>query len=394
MLMRYDFHTWQNRIPQGSAKWLAMRDLKADTNEDTVPLSVADMEFQLAPAIRYGLQAYLDSAVLGYTLPTQSYFAAITGWLKRRQNLDIEKEWIETTPGVVEGIGLAVRALTAEGDGIILMTPVYYPFYMTVDLTKRRKLELMLQNTEGRYSIDFEKLEELASDPTAKAILLCSPHNPVGRVWSEAELQNIGRIAKEHNLYVLSDEIHGDLIMPGHQFVSFFNACPDYKDKTIVFTAPSKTFNLAGMQASSCIIPNDEMRAAFQEAKRAAGLFALNSLAYLSTEIAYTQCDGWYEEMIKVIDSNRQMAREYIEQNIPGSIVSPLEGTYLLWVDVRFLGLDPTELEKRMIASNLFFDEGYVFGPGGAGFERINLAAPRSVIKAALERFAQACAAG
>lgn len=389
--MEYDFQTWQNRIAQGSAKWLAMHDLKADTNLDTVPLSVADMEFALAPPIRDGLQAYLDSVVLGYTLPTPPYYAAITSWLKRRQDLDVQKDWIETSPGVVEGIGLAIKTLTQEGDGIIIMTPVYYPFYQIIDLTKRTKIQLQLTNTDGEYSIDFEELARLAAEPGAKAILLCSPHNPVGRVWSRGELQKIGQIAKDHDLYVLSDEIHGDLIMPGHKFTSFFNACPDYMEKSITFTAPSKTFNLAGMQASSVIIPNDEIRTSFQETKRAAGLFALNALAYLSTELAYTQCDGWYEEMLDVIDENRRMAADYIEENVPGAIVSPLEGTYLLWVDLRCLDLDPKELEKRMIARNLFFDEGYVFGPGGEGFERINLAAPRNVIKAALERFALAC---
>lgn len=180
--------------------------------------------------------------------------------------------------------------------------------------------------------------------------------------------------------------------MPGHTFTSFLNACPEYVDRTIVFTAPSKTFNLAGMQASSVIIPNETIRSEFQDTKRAAGMFALNALAYVSTELAYTECDGWYEQMLRVIDTNRQVATEYIEHNIPGAVVSPLEGTYLLWVDLRCLHLDATELEKRMIASNLFFDEGYVFGKDGAGFERINLAAPTSVIKAALERLAQACA--
>lgn len=390
--MRYDFETWQNRMPQGSEKWLAMQRLKPDVGPDIVPLSVADMEFVLAPAIRDGLISYMGTVVLGYTGPTPSYFAAIQSWLDRRQNMHIEQEWIETTPGVVDGIGLALRTITEPGDGVIIMTPVYYPFFDLIDLTGRAKLQMELTNTDGRYSIDFARLEELAADPSAKAILLCSPHNPVGRVWSSEELQQIGQIAEKHNLYVLSDEIHGDLIMPGHTFTPFLNACPGWSDRTITFTAPSKTFNLAGMQAASAIIPNKEIRTAFEQTKRVAGMFMLTTLSYITTQLAYTQCDGWYEEMLQVIDGNRQLATEYIERNIPGAIVTPLEGTYLLWVDLRCLGLDAKEMEQRMIEASLFFDEGYIFGPGGAGFERINLAAPRSVIQAAMERLAQVCA--
>lgn len=389
--MEHDFETWEDRTSQGSAKWLAMHDLKKEKlSPDTVPLSVADMEFMLAPEIRDGIIEHLGTAVLGYTMPTPYYLECVCSWLKRRQNLDVRSEWIETTPGVVTGLDLAIRAFTSEGDGVILMTPVYYPFYQVIELTGRAKLELELLNTDGQYSIDFAALEKLAASGNASAVLLCSPHNPIGRVWKKEELEEIGRIAKAHNLIVLSDEIHGDLIMPGHQFTSWFAACPDLTERSAVFTAPSKTFNLAGMQAASAIIPNREMREQFAQAKRAAGIFTLNALAFTTTELAYTRCDSWYEQMLEVIDGNRRLAADYISRNIPGAVVTPLEGTYLLWVDLRCLGLDATALEKRMINADLFFDEGYIFGSGGAGFERINLAAPRSVIQAALERLAAA----
>lgn len=386
--MNYDFETWQDRTSQGSAKWLAMRELKPDVAPDTVPLSVADMEFQLAPEIREGLCEHLATAVLGYTLPTPYYFACICNWLQRRQNLKVEKDWISPTPGVVNGIGLALSGCLKPGEGVIVMTPVYYPFYRAIEYTDHVQLSLPLTDEAGDYTIDMARLEELAAD--ASAILLCSPHNPVGRVWSKQELEDIGEIAAKNNLLVISDEIHGDLIMPGHTFVPFLNACPDLKEQTITFTAPSKTFNLAGMQASSAIIPNKELRASYEDMKMRRGLFALNALAYTATELAYTRCDGWYKEMLEVIDGNRQLAVDFINREIPDAIVSPLQGTYLLWVDLRFLELDPTELEKRMIAADLFFDEGYVFGEDGAGFERINLAEPRIVLQTALERLAQA----
>lgn len=386
--VNYDFETWQNRASQGSAKWLAMYELKPDVAPDTVPLSVADMEFQLAPEIRDGLCEHLATAVLGYTQPTPYYFECICKWLERRQDLRIEPDWISTTPGVVNGIGLALDGCTQPGDGIIVMTPVYYPFYRIVEYTGRRLISLPLTNDAGRYSIDMSKLDQSAAD--AAAILLCSPHNPVGRVWTQQELEDIGEVAKKHGLLVVSDEIHGDLIMPGHRFVPFLNACPDMHSSTVTFTAPSKTFNLAGMQASSAIIPDKELRAAFEDARMRHGLTLLNALAYTATELAYTRCDGWYEEMLQTIDGNRQLAVEFIRREIPEAVVSPLQGTYLLWVDLRYLKLDPTELEKRMIAADLFFDEGYVFGNEGAGFERINLAVPRSVLRSALERLAAA----
>lgn len=386
--MNYDFETWENRRSQGSAKWNAMYELKPNVSPDTVPLSVADMEFQLAPEIRDGLCEHLATAVLGYTLPTPYYFECIQQWLARRQGLHIQTDWIVPTPGVVNGIGLALSSCTEPGAGIIVMTPVYYPFYKAIEYTGRQQLALPLTDTDGFYTIDMQRLDALAED--AGAILLCSPHNPVGRVWTQQELEDIGEIAERHKLLVFSDEIHGDLIMPGYKHIPFLNACPDLRDRTVLFTAPSKTFNLAGMQASSAIIADKDLRAAFEDAKMRSGQFALNALAYTSTELAYTRCDGWYQEMIEVVDGNRELAVDFIRREIPQAIVSPLQGTYLLWVDLRFLRLDPTELEKRMIAADLFFDEGYVFGEDGAGFERINLAVPRSVLQSALLRFAQA----
>ena len=382
--MTYDFETWMNRAPQGSAKWNAMYELKPNVSPDTVPLSVADMEFQLAPEIRDGLREHLGTALLGYTQPTPYYFECIQQWLARRQDLQVNTSWIVPTPGVVNGIGLALQSCTKSGDGIIVMTPVYYPFYKAIEFTGRRQVGLPLTNTGGFYTIDMKKLDELAAD--AAAILLCSPHNPVGRVWTQQELEDIGEIAARRSLIVLTDEIHGDLIMPGYRHIPFLKACPELEERTVLFTAPSKTFNLAGMQASSAIIPNKELRAAYEDAKMRSGVFALNALAYTSTELAYTRCDGWYEEMIQTINANRQLAEDYISAEIPEAVVSPLQGTYLLWVDLRYLKLDATELEKRMQAADLFFDEGYVFGADGAGFERINLAVPRAVLVSALER--------
>lgn len=351
------------------------------------------MEFCLAPEIRDGLAATLRTTILGYTSPTTAYFDAICSWLQRRQNLHVDPSWIVPTHGVVTGIGLALKACTQPGDGIIVMTPVYYPFFEVIKSTGRTLLEMELTNTGGKYSIDFEILDELASTSRAKALLLCSPHNPVGRVWTQTELQEIGRICKKHNLHVISDEIHADLIMPGFKHTPFLNACPDLKATTISLTAPSKTFNLAGMQAASAIIPNEELRGLFLQAERKTGLVELPSLSYMTTILAYTQCDNWYSAMITTVDMNRQFCEAWLASEIPQVKCTPLEGTYLLWFDLRFLGLDPKELEKAMINADLFFDEGYIFGNGGAGFERMNLATPLSVLQFALVRLRDAVTA-
>lgn len=386
--MIYDFDTWIDRTPQGSEKWLAMHRLKKDVAPDTVPLSVADMEFALAPEIRDGLIEHLGTAVLGYTGPVHYYFDTICQWLEKRQKLFIENSWIVPTAGVVTGIGLAIRSCTEPGDGVIVMTPVYYPFFHVIHETGRTLLQMELTNTMGSYSIDMDMLEKLASDKRAKALLFCSPHNPVGRVWTSEELAAIGDICERHNLYIISDEIHGDLIMPGHCHIPFLNACPRLRERMFLMTAPSKTFNLAGMQVSSAVIPNMDLRSEFREQKRQCGMGELNALAYTASELAYTRAFGWYEKMLEVIAENRTFVTEYLHDALPQVIVTPLEGTYLLWVDLRFTGLDPKELEKRNIGADLFFDEGYIFGKGGEGFERINLATPRTVLKAAMERFA------
>lgn len=388
--MKYDFETWTDRTPQGSEKWLQMHELKPDVLPDVVPLSIADMEFELAPEIRDGLKGYLDTVVLGYTAPTDSYYAAIISWLERRRHLHVEKDWIVPVPGVVAGMGIAIHACTAPADGVIILTPVYPPFYSVVEIAGRTLIMCELKNTAGEYTIDFGALEKAAAVDNAKAILLCSPHNPVGRVWTGEELCRIGDICQKHDLHVISDEIHGDLLMPGYEQIPFLNACPQLLESTVLLTAPSKTFNLAGMQSAVAIIPDSILRENFEKQRHDACMGELTTLGYVSTELAYTRADGWYEQMLSIIDGNRQMCVDILRERVPQAVVSPLQGTYLLWVDLRFLRLGPKELQKLMIRHDLFLDEGYIFGKGGEGFERINLAAPRSVLEAAMGRLCDA----
>jgi aminotransferase/cystathionine beta-lyase len=357
-----------------------------------VPLSVADMEFVMAPEITAGLRDFLPGLILGYTGPTERYYNAVRLWMKERHSWDIKDEWIVNTNGVVAGFFNAVRAFTAPGEGIIIMPPVYYPFFMAAERNDRRIAANNLLIKNGRYEIDFEDLEEKARDPNNRVLLFCSPHNPVGRVWEVEELKKIGDICLRHNVTIISDEIHFDLIMPGFTHTVFASLGEEYEQNMIVCTAPSKTFNLAGMRSSNIIIPNKELRRKYlEEISRHMGGPSLNTLGYRACEIAYTQCAGWLDELIPVIDGNRKTVEEFMARGIPGIKVFNMEGTYLQWWDCRGLGMDYKELEKFMVDdARLFLDEGYIFGGNGQGYERINLACPAAVLEEALERLAGA----
>lgn len=383
--MKYDFETSMDRRTSGSVKWHEMMRKRADIPNGIVPLSVADMEFKTAPEIIEGLQQYLAEAALGYTEATESYYEAVKGWMQLQHNWHIEPEWIVPTLGVVTALGLAVRAFTKPRDGVIIMTPVYYPFFLVAEQQGRRVAETVLQNKSGRYEIDFADLEEKAKRPENKLLLLCSPHNPVGRVWSREELYRVGEICKKYHVLVVSDEIHNDLIMPGYTHTVFLQA-GDFAENAIVCTAPSKTFNLAGMQDSNIIIASKSLRAEFMRVKRESGFLELNALAYRACEIAYTRCRGWLEELISVLDSNRKLVEAYVAQAMPQAVLTRLEGTYLMWLDLRAYGFSAEVLEQKMIDAFLFFDEGYLFGKPGEGFERINIACPPAVLENALER--------
>lgn len=392
--MQYDFATYIPRGEQGSSKWLDMKRKKPDVPEDVVPFSVADMEFKTAPEIIRGLQDYLPKTVLGYTQETEAYLAAVCGWMARRHGWKVRPEWVVTSPGVVTALALCVKAFTQPGDGVIVMTPVYYPFYRVVRGTGRTLQENGLVRENGRYGIDFEGLEALAREKETRMLILCSPHNPVGRVWTKEELVRVGEICARHGVLVVSDEIHNDLIMPGYFHTVFSQAGSGFAEHTVVCTAPSKTFNLAGMQTSNIIIENEALRKRFLQEKRANAVMELNALGYKACEIAYTKCEGWLDELLGVVDENRALVERFLDERLPPACAAPLEGTYLQWLDFRWMGLSIERLEERMHAENLFFDEGYIFGAAGAGFERLNLACPKSVLEKALVRLEKAVRQG
>ncbi len=390
--MKYDFETLVSRNNVGASKWNLMRKINNDVSESIVPFSVADMEFKNPPEIIEGLKEYMDSSIMGYTEATDKYYKAVCNWMERRHRWHIDKEWITEFSGVVPALYTIVRALTKEEDNVLVMTPVYYPFYKAITDNNRKIIKSELILNEDHYEINFEDFEEKAKLKDTKLLILCNPHNPVGRVWSEEELKNIGRICSDNNVIVVSDEIHFDLIMPGFKHTVFANISEEFANNSVICTAPSKTFNLAGLQASNIVIQNKKIRDKVRsERRKSIGNLGLNIFGYKACEIAYNECEQWLEELIQIINKNKKVVEDFFRSSIPEVNIINLEGTYLQWLDFRALEKDHKALEKFMTTQAMFFlDEGYVFGDEGKGFERINLACPTRVLKEALDRLLEA----
>ena len=380
--MKYDFEHFHLRRDVQSMKW----DAIGQQADDVVPLSVADMEFMSPPQIVNALRETADYGMWGYTWWGESYGKAVQHWMRTRHDWEIDPQWIVQTNGVVQALYAAVRCFTQPGDNVLLITPVYYPFYRAVRLNGRNVVESPLQLENGHYHINFDDLAEKAKQ--CKMLLLCSPHNPVGRVWTPEELRRIGDICLENNVLVVSDEIHFDLISPGHKHTVYATLGEKYANNCLVCTAPSKTFSLAALGVSNIIIPNEELRKRFDAEINVSGCYSYNIFGLRALEVGYTQCADWVDELNEVIYSNYCFFKEYMAKYFPDVWVADLEGTYLCWFDCRCFGLPGEQLaEKLQKEAKLFLDDGYIFGEAGDGFERINLACPRSVLETSLERF-------
>ena len=387
----YDFETLVDRRVMDSNKWANMKLTDPEVPEGIVPFSIADMEFKNAPEIIEGLKTFLDTAILGYSGAGDRFKSAVQDWMLRRHNWKIEKDWICVSIGVVPAITNAVLAFTEPGEGVIVMSPVYFPFYESIERNHRVIVKNQLLRKGMRYEIDFADLEEKAKKAENKMLILCSPHNPVGRVWTKEELEKIADICVRNDLILVSDEIHFDLIMPGQKHTVTATLSQAVADRCITCTSPSKTFNLAGMQTSSIIISNPEMRQKFVHQMECSGHFGLSIMGYQSCALAYEKGEAWLEELLPVLNDNAHFVEKYMQENIPEIKVFPLEGTYLQWWDCTGLGMDYHELSQLMVKeAHIFMDEGYMFGEEGQGYERLNLACPRFVLEEALERLRQA----
>lgn len=388
--MNYDFETILDRSACGSRKWAKMKKACPDAGKDVLPMSTADMEFMTAPEIQEGLKEYIDTVALGYTDATPEYYAAVLKWQRERHDFEAKAEWIVTTSGVVEAINMLINLITEPGDGVIVQQPVYYPFSMVTKLNGRKLVNNELIEREDTYEINFEDLEEKAKDPRNKALIFCNPHNPIGKVWSREDLQRLMDICIANDVYVIDDEIHNDLIMPEY----YHTAIPALSEEAAMHcaycTAPSKTFNLAGMQISNIFIADPKVRMKLAVAKVQNMNTAQVALSYEACRLAYEKAGLWLDALVRVVDGNAKYVQSFLAENMPQVKCYPLEGTYLQWVDFRGLGMTHKEVEKLMLDAQLILDNGAMFGHAGRGFERINLAEPRSAVEAAMGRLLEA----
>lgn len=384
---KYDFETVISRKNQGSYKWEQMYKEYPDLPDDIIPFSVADMELQIAPEIKEGLKKYIDETVLGYTGANDNYLEIVVNWMKKRHNFDVKKEWIVTSSGVVSALYDAIKAYTEENQGVIVFTPVYYPFYSAITSNNRKIIDCPLIENNRNYTIDFQKFEEFAKDKNNRLLILCSPHNPVGRVWTKEELERIGKIALKNDLIIISDEIHFDILMKGQKHTVLQTISNEISEITVTCTAPTKTFNLAGIGISNIIIKNKELRKKFIKEQEKSSSHVFAALGFKACELAYTKAEKWFEQFLELINKNQQIVNEFFENKFTVLKAPLIQGTYLQWLDFRELGLKNKELKRFMNEkARIFFSEGYTFGKNGDGFERMNLAVPTHILEKGLER--------
>lgn len=377
--MKFDFTTLNTG--GGVHPFVAEKGVK---DPSIISFSVAEMRLNLAPAIAEGMHHCVDVGCFGYAPPEKErYDKAVAAWMARRHHWNVSMDTCTQTTGVVTAMGIAIRALTEPGDGVIIQTPVYPPFAGSVRNNGRTLIENPLKCVDGVYTMDFEDLEEKAAH--AKMLLLCSPHNPVGRVWTEEELKKLGEICVKHGLYMLSDEIHFDLDYTGRHMV-LTEACPELRNHAIICTAPSKTFNLAGNALSNIFIANEEIRKKFQADQNVHCGHFLGTFGYASTTAAYEGGEAWLDALLLHLQKNRQILIERMHRIIPGAVFSPLEGTYLQWIDLSCMGLPQDKLMEKLEQAQIYVNDGATFGTGGEGHIRFNLACPTSAIEAAMDR--------
>jgi cystathionine beta-lyase len=399
--MKYNFDVEVDRRNSNSVKWEFMQSGKdLLTFEHTqrffgddriLPMWVADMDFKCPQPVVDALTARAQHGIYGYSAPTQEFYRSVVQWMQRRHGWEISPEWICITPGVVPALNMLVRAFVSYGDRVLIQPPVYYPFYGAIENNNAELALNPLVYRDGRYRMDFKCLEVSCSDPKVKLAILCNPHNPVGRVWTREELTQFGEICIDNNVLVVSDEIHGDLIYKGHTFTPFANVSEVFARNSATCTSPSKTFNLAGLQTSCIVIPNHDLRSRFERILQSNGLFGIGTFGVVALQAAYDHGEEWLVQLLEYIEGNLDYLEQYVAEHIPQLTVVRPEGTYLVWLDCRRLQLGKWELKRFMLEeARVYLDEGFIFGPEGEGFERINIACPRAVLVEALDRIRQA----
>ncbi|WP_313803006.1 PatB family C-S lyase [Cytobacillus sp.] len=383
----YDFNQKTNREHTSSVKWgLTKQIFGAD---DVLPMWVADMDFSPPNEVKEAIQERVDHGIYGYTYSPPSTTESIQQWIKKRHGWEINHSWILYSSGVVPSISIAIEAFTAPGDKVMLQSPVYTPFFEMIEKNNRQLVNTPLNLINNRYEIDFTLFEDRLKDGV-KLFLLCNPHNPSGRVWTKEELTRIGELCYQYNCLILSDEIHSDLILK-NKHVPIASLNETFSDITIMCIAPTKTFNLAGLQASALVIPNKQLRKAFKDVQERQGFFSLSTFGIIGMESAYRFGEQWLEELLAYLRENVHTVKKYIDIHLPGISMMEPEGSYLIWLNCRELHLSDEELKNRLLnKGKLALEPGIKYGPGGEGFVRMNVACPREVVLEGLERLKKA----
>jgi cystathionine beta-lyase len=385
----YNFNEITPRDNTNSLKYDFAR--RCGKPEGLLPLWVADMDFKTPEPVVAALVEKSRHGIFGYSESDQDYFFVLKDWFKTNFDWNIRPDWLVKTPGVVFAIAQAIRGLTETGDSVIIQQPVYYPFAEIVRRNERKLVVNQLVYQNGRYTIDYADFEKKIVENDVKLFILCNPHNPVGRVWTREELIRLGDLCLKHGVVVVSDEIHQDFIYPGHKHQVFADLKPEFLNMTITCTAPSKTFNLAGLQISNIFIPDREMRHRFIDEMNKCGYDQINIMGLVACAAAYSKGRGWLEELQTYLVGNLDLVRSFLNERLPQVKLVEPEGTYLIWLDFNSLGLNDRELDEMIIdQAGLWLDEGTLFGAGGSGFQRINIAAPRVILEQALTQLAQA----
>lgn len=356
---------------------------------DVLPLWVADMDFQAPKPVLDALQNAVSHGIFGYSEVKGEYFDALYRWFDSRFDWQPKSEWLVKTPGVVFALAMAVRALTKEGDSVLIQPPVYYPFFEVIRDNNRKIVESPLLLTDGHYEIDFDDLEEKIASQNVKLFLLCSPHNPVGRVWTKEELQKLGELCDRYHVFVVADEIHCELVYEGHDYTPFASLSERFRQNSVTCVSPSKAFNLAGLQIANIIAADEGVRRRIDRAININEVCDVNPFGVIATIAAYNEGGAWLDALRKYLWENYEYLYRFFEQRLPQYPVLPLEGTYLVWIDCRAssIGSDATTLRLQE-EQKLMVNSGTLYGPGGEGFIRLNIACPRTLLADGLERIA------
>lgn len=381
--MIYDFDKTISRHNTNSVKW--------DIRPSVLPMWVADMDFETAPAVKAAVQQRAEHGIFGYVHVPGTYYDAIINWFSRRHHWQMEKEWIIYTTGVVPAISAIIKAMTQPGDGVLIQTPVYNCFFSSIKNNGCNAIENELVYHDNTYTIDFEDLERKASDPSTKVMILCNPHNPAGRVWRREELQRIGDICIRHHVFVIADEIHCELVMPGSEYIPFASISIEFEQNSATCTSPSKSFNIAGLQIANITISDDTTRRRINRAIEINEVSHVNSFGVEALIAAYNESEDWLSQLNTYIYSNYRYLCDFFATNLPDFPVTKLEGTYLVWIDISSLNKPSKAVIKELLnKENLWLNEGIMYGKSGDKFVRINIACPRQTLNDGLMRLKRA----